>query len=171
MDINRFTEKAQQALQSSQAAAVRRGNQQIEPEHLLLALLEQEPGLAVSILRKADVDVNGLRSGIERELDRLPRVSSVGSDDDRAYVSGRLNRVLTRAEEEAKRFKDDFVSVEHLLLALTEDTGAAGRLLKDTGLTRDRLMAALQEVRGNQRVTTQNPEATYEALERYGRDA
>jgi ATP-dependent Clp protease ATP-binding subunit ClpB len=170
MDINRFTEKAQQALQASQAGAVRRGNQQIEPEHLLLALLEQEPGLAVSILRKADVDVNGLRSRVERELDRSPRVSSVGSDDDRAYVSGRLNRVLSRAEEDAKRFKDDFVSVEHLLLALTDDTGAAGRLLKDTGLTRDRLMAALQEVRGNQRVTTQNPEATYEALERYGRD-
>jgi ATP-dependent Clp protease ATP-binding subunit ClpB len=170
VDINRFTEKAQEALQSAQRIAVRRGHQQIDAEHLLLALLDQEPGLAVSILRKADVDVNALRQRAERELDKVPRVSTVSGDEDRAYVSGRLNRLLTRAEDEAKKFQDDFVSVEHLLLALTEDTGAAGRLLKDTGVTRDRLMAALQEVRGSQRVTTQNPEATYQALEKYGRD-
>jgi len=170
MDINRFTEKAQQALQSGQALAVRRGHQQIDVEHLLLALLEQEPGLAVSILRKADVDVNTLRQRVERELDKVPRVSTVSGNEDRAYLSGRLNRLLTKAEDEAKRFKDDFVSVEHLLLAATDDTAAAGRILKDLGVTRDRLMSALQEVRGNQRVTTQNPEATYEALERYGRD-
>ncbi len=170
MDINRFTEKAQQALQSAQGIAVRRGHQQIDAEHLLLALLEQEPGLAVSILRKADVDTGALRQRVERELDKVPRVSTVSGDEDRAYLSGRLNRLLTRAEDEAKQFKDDYVSVEHLLLALTEDSGPAGRLLKDAGATRDRLMSALQEVRGSQRVTTQNPEATYEALEKYGRD-
>ncbi len=170
MDINRFTEKAQQALQSAQGIAVRRGHQQIDAEHLLLALLEQEPGLAVSILRKADVDTAALRQRVERELDKVPRVSTVSGDEDRAYLSGRLNRLLTRAEDEAKRLKDDYVSVEHLLLALTEDTGAAGRQLKEAGATRDRLMSALQEVRGSQRVTTQNPEATYEALEKYGRD-
>jgi ATP-dependent Clp protease ATP-binding subunit ClpB len=170
MDINRFTEKAQQALQAAQGSAVRRGHQQIDVEHVLLALLEQEPGLAISILRKADVDVNTLRQRVERELEKLPRVSTVSGNEDRAYLSGRLNRVLTKAEDEAKQFKDDFVSVEHLLLAMTDDNGSAGRLLKDLGVTRARLMSALQEVRGNQRVTTQNPEATYEALERYGRD-
>ncbi len=170
MDINRFTEKAQQALQAAQASAVKRGHQQIDGEHLLLALLDQEPGLAVSILRKADVDVNTLRQRVERELDKVPRVSTVSGDDDRAYLSGRLNRLLTRAEEEARRFKDDYVSVEHLLLAMIDDTGPAGRLLKDLGVSRERLMSALQEVRGSQRVTTQNPETTYEALEKYGRD-
>jgi ATP-dependent Clp protease ATP-binding subunit ClpB len=170
MDINRFTEKAQQVLQSSQGIAVRRGHQQIDAEHLLLALLDQEPGLAVSILRKTNVDVNALRQRVERELDKVPRVSTVSGGEDRAYLSGRLNRLLARAEDEAKRFKDDFISVEHLLLALIEDSGAAGRLLKEAGVTRDKLMSALQEVRGSQRVTTQNPEATYEALQRYGRD-
>jgi ATP-dependent Clp protease ATP-binding subunit ClpB len=170
MDINRFTEKAQQALQSAQGIAVRRGHQQIDAEHLLLALLDQEPGLAVSILRKTNVEVNALRQRVERELDKVPRVSTVSGDEDRAYLSGRLNHLLTRAEDEAKRFKDDFISVEHLLLALIEDAGAAGRLLKEAGVTRDKLMSALQEVRGSQRVTTQNPEATYEALQRYGRD-
>jgi ATP-dependent Clp protease ATP-binding subunit ClpB len=170
MDINRFTEKAQQALQSAQALAVRRNNQQIDVEHLLLALLEQEPGLAVSILRKADVDVKTLAQRLEREVEKIPRVSTVSGNEDRAYLSGRLNRLLTKAEDEAKRFKDDYVSVEHLLLAAIDDNGAAGRILKEMGVTRDRLMAALQDVRGNQRVTTQNPEATYEALERYGRD-
>ena len=135
VDMNRFTEKAQQALQSSQAVAVRRGHQQIDVEHLLLALLDQEPGLAVSILRKADVDVNALRQRLERELDKVPRVSTVSGDEDRVYLSGRLNRLLAKAEEEAKRFKDEYVSVEHLLLAMTEDTGAAGRLLKDLGVT------------------------------------
>ncbi len=170
MDINRFTEKAQQAFQAAQGLAIRRGHQQIDVEHLLLALLEQEPGLAVSILRKADVDVNALRQRVERELDKIPRVSTVKGDEERVYLSGRLNRAVTRAEDEAKQFKDDFISVEHLLLAMIEDTGPAGRTLKEFGVTRDRLMSALQEVRGNQRVTTQNPEATYEALERYGRD-
>jgi ATP-dependent Clp protease ATP-binding subunit ClpB len=170
MNIDRFTEKAQQAVQAAQALALRRGQQQIDVEHLLVALLEQEPGLAVSILRKADIDVEKLKQRVERELDKIPRVTNVSGGEDRAYLSSRLTRVLNQAEEEAKRFKDDYVSVEHLLLPLTDDSGAAGRILKEAGLTRDRLMKALHEVRGNQRVTTQNPEATYEALEKYGRD-
>jgi ATP-dependent Clp protease ATP-binding subunit ClpB len=167
MDINRFTEKAQEALSAANQLAVRMGQQQMDAEHLLLALLQQEPGLAVSILRKSDVNTEALKSRVQSELERLPRVSGAG---DQVYVSGRLNRLLTQAEDEAKRFKDEYVSVEHLLLAMLSDSGAAGRALKDAGLTRDRLMKALQEVRGNQRVTSQNPEATYEALERYGRD-
>jgi ATP-dependent Clp protease ATP-binding subunit ClpB len=167
MDINRFTEKAQEAFQAANQRALRMGHQQLDVEHLLLALLEQEPGLAVSILRKADVNPEALKARIERELEKLPRVSG---GDDQTRLSGRLNRLVAQAEDEAKRFKDDYVSVEHLLLAMLADGGAAGRALKETGLTRDQLMKALQEVRGNQRVTTQNPEATYEALERYGRD-
>ncbi len=166
MDINRFTEKAQEALQEAQRLAMRGGQQHVEVEHLLAALLAQEPGLAASILRKANVNLDGLKSRVHQELERLPRVSGGGGES----ISSRLNRLLMQAEDEAKHFKDEYVSVEHLLLALIGDSGTSGRLLKEFGVSRDRLMTALQEVRGNQRVTTQNPEATYEALEKYGRD-
>src|SRR6516165_8225512 len=140
MDINRFTEKAQEALQAANQRALRMGHQQMDVEHLLLTLLEQEPGLAVSILRKCDVSTEALKSRVERDLEKLPRVSGAG---DNVYVSGRLNRLLAAAEDEAKRFKDDYVSVEHLLLAMLADSGAAGRALKEAGVTRDRLMKAL----------------------------
>jgi ATP-dependent Clp protease ATP-binding subunit ClpB len=166
MDINRFTEKAQDALQNAQRRAARAGQQQVDVEHLLASLLDQDPGLASSILRKANVNVDGLKRRVEQEVEHLPRISG-GSGES---ISSRLNRVLTQAEDEAKHFKDEYVSVEHLLLALIADTGTTGRLLKEFGVTRDRLMTALQEVRGNQRVTSQNPESTYEALEKYGRD-
>jgi ATP-dependent Clp protease ATP-binding subunit ClpB len=170
MDLNRFTEKAQEALQTAQKRAVRAGNQQVDVEHLLAALLDDEQGLVPAILRKANVNVDGLRQKAEQELERLPRVSGSTGGPDQFYVTGRLNRVLTQAEDEIKQFKDDYVSVEHLLLAMTSDGGAAGRLLKEFGVNRDRLMKALQEVRGHQRVTSPNPEATYQALERFGRD-
>lgn len=170
MDLNRFTEKAQQALSAAQTKAVRYSHQQVDVEHLLAALLEQEQGLATSILNKAEVQVDGLRQRVEQELERMPKVSGPSGAPDQIYVTGRLNRLLTQAEDEAQKLKDDYLSVEHLLLALTEDTGTTGRILKDFAVTRERFMRALQEVRGNQRVTSQNPEATYEALERYGRD-
>ncbi len=166
MDINRFTEKAQQSLQDAQRLAARGGQQHVDVEHLLAALLDQEPGLATSILRKANINLEGLKRRVQQEVERLPRVSG-GSGES---ISSRLNRVLMQAEDEAKHFKDEYVSVEHLLLALIADTGSTGRLLKEFGVTRDRLMNSLQEVRGNQRVTSQNPESTYEALEKYGRD-
>jgi ATP-dependent Clp protease ATP-binding subunit ClpB len=105
-----------------------------------------------------------------QDIDKLPKVSGGGAPADQVYVTGRLSRLFTEAEDEAKRLKDEYVSIEHLLLAISSDNGAAGKLLKDFGLTRDRLMKALSEVRGNQRVTTPTPEATYEALEKYGRD-
>jgi ATP-dependent Clp protease ATP-binding subunit ClpB len=168
--MNRFTEKLQEAIGSAQSKVVRYGHQQIDVEHLLAALLEQENGLAPSILAKAGIDLESLHRRIEAELDRLPKVSGPSGAPDQIYVTARLNRLLTAAEDEAKKLKDDYVSVEHVLLAAIEDSGPAGRLLKESGLTRERLMQALREVRGNQRVTSQNPEATYEALERYGRD-
>src|SRR5207248_8870183 len=138
------TEKAQEALQAANQRALRMGHQQMDVEHLLLAVLDQEPGLAVSILRKSDVNTESLKARVERELERLPRVSGAG---DQVYVSGRLNRLLAQAEDEAKKFKDEYVSVEHilLLLAMLADSGAAGRALKEAGVTRDRLMKALQE--------------------------
>jgi ATP-dependent Clp protease ATP-binding subunit ClpB len=170
MNAERFTEKTQQALQSAQTAAVRYSHQQIDVEHLLSALLLQDGGLAPAILNKADISPNPILRALEQELERMPKVSGPSGAPDQIYVTARLNRLLVQAEDEAKRLKDDFVSVEHILLAATEDGGAAGRILKQHGLTRERLMQALQEVRGNQRVTTPNPEGTYQALERYGRN-
>jgi ATP-dependent Clp protease ATP-binding subunit ClpB len=170
MDINRFTEKAQEALSAAQSKAIRASHQQVDVEHLLSALLEQERGLAASILTRAGSAVDVLKRRLEQELERLPKVSSPSGGADQVYITGRLNRLLTQAEDEAKRLKDQYLSVEHLLLAMIEDGGATGRLFKELGVTRDRLMQALQEIRGSQRVTSQNPEATYEALERYGRD-
>src|SRR5689334_21541149 len=170
MDLNRFTEKAQQALSAAQSKAVRYSHQQVDVEHLLAALREQERGLATSILNRAEVNVEGLRRRVEQELERMPKVTGPSGALGQIYVAGRLNRLLTQAEDEARRLKDDHISVEHLLLAITDDTGTTGRILKEFDVTRERLMRTLQEVRGSQRVTSQNPEATYEALERYGRD-
>ncbi len=171
MDINRLTEKAQEALRAAQSEAMRLGHQQIDVEHLLLALTQQDGGLARSILDKTAVDADVVRQRVEAELGRLPKVSSTTGGTGEVYVTGRLNRLLVQAEDEAKQLKDEYVSVEHLLLAMVEDrSGAAGRILNELGLTRDKLMQALRQVRGSQRVTSQNPEATYEALERYGRD-
>ena len=170
MDINRFTEKVQEALRAAQSKAVRYGHQQVDVEHFVAALLEQEGGLAAAILAKAGIPVENLKRRMDQELDRLPKVSGPAGAPEQIYVTGRLNRMLTRAEDEAARLKDEFISVEHVLLAASEDGGAAGRLFKEFGITRERLMQALREVRGSQRVTSQNPEATYEALEQYGRD-
>src|SRR5262249_53666383 len=165
MDINRFTEKAQEALAASQRHASRLGNPQIEPEHLLVSLLEDREGLITQILHKMHIDVGALRRRAEAEIERLPKSS--GGDQ---HVGSRLNRLLAHAEGELKAFKDEFVSVEHLFLALVEDAGTAGRLLKEAGITRDKLLTVLKEVRGSQRVTSPTPESTYQALERYGRD-
>ena len=170
MDINRFTESVQQGLSAAQSKAARYGNQQVDVEHLLVALLEQERGLAASVLGKAEINVDAIKHRVEQELQRLPKVSASGGAPDQIYVTGRLNRLLGEAEDEARKLKDDYVSVEHLLLAMTDDLGATGRIFREFGVTRERLMRALQEARGSHRVTSQNPEATYEALERYGRD-
>ncbi|HTB14134.1 MAG TPA: ATP-dependent chaperone ClpB [Bryobacteraceae bacterium] len=165
MDFNRFTEKLQEAVRSAQSLASRKGQQQLDVDHLLIALLEQPGGLAPSILLKAEVNPEILHRRLMQDLDKLPRVSGTATGIDQIYVTPRLQSLLTNAEREAKRLKDEYVSVEHILLAATDE-----KAFKDLGLTRERLMKTLQEVRGSQRVTTQNPEATYEALEKYGRD-
>ena len=170
MDINRFTEKVQAALHSAQTKAVRLGQQQIDVEHVLSALLEQEEGLAAAILLRAQLNLEALHRRLEAELDRLPKVSVGGAPPDQIYLTGRLQRLLADAETEARALKDEYVSVEHLLLAMTADGAFAGRLMKEHGVTRDKLLRVLQEVRGSQRVTSPSPEATYQALERYGRD-
>jgi len=172
MDVTRLTEKVQEAVRAAQSIAARYSHQQIDVEHLLLALLQQEGGLASAILEKAGVDPTLVRTRLEQELARWPKVSGPAAGPDYVYITGRLNRVFAVAEEEAARLKDEYVSVEHLMLAILEEgrSGAAGRILRDLGLDRDRLMKALQQIRGTQRVTSPTPEATYQALERYGRD-
>ena len=170
MDTNRFTEKAREALASAQTLASRMNHQQIDLEHVLSSLLDQERGLAGAILAKAGVVADALAIKVQRELEKLPRVTSPSGAAENQYVSGRFNKLLANAEDEAKKLKDEYVSVEHLVLALLEDRGPAGSILKEFGVTRQRLLSALQEVRGSQRVTTQNPEETYQSLEKYGRD-
>ncbi len=170
MDFNRLTEKSQEAIRQAQSVAIQHGNQQVDVEHLLLALLEQEGGLAPSILLRADVNVESLHRRLLQEIDRVPKVGGTAVRADQVYVTSRLSQLFVAAEEQASRLKDEYISIEHLLLAAAEDAGTAGKLLRESGLTRDRLMKALVEVRGNQRVTSQNPETTYEALEKYGRN-
>jgi ATP-dependent Clp protease ATP-binding subunit ClpB len=162
MDFNRFTEKLQEAVRAAQGIAVRHGNQQVDIDHLLLALLEQDGGLAHSVLTRAGANADALARKIETDIGRLPKVSGPAAGPDQIYVSQKLSKLLTDAEDEAKKLKDEFISVEHVLLAAVHS--------KALDVSRDRLMQALREIRGSQRVTSQNPEATYEALERYGRD-
>lgn len=172
MDINRFTQKSQEALAAAQAKATGFGHVEVDGEHLLWGLLNQEGGLVPRLLARMELDTAALEAGLNRELERRPKVSGPGAEPGKIHVSQRFSRLLVAAEAEAKRLKDEYISVEHLLMALIAEgeSSAAGRLLKQFNITNERLLAALTEVRGNQRVTSPNPEETYEALEKYGRD-
>jgi len=165
MDFNRFTEKLQEGFRSAQSIASARGQQQIDVEHLLLALVEQEGGLAQSLLTKADVPPGMVRQKLVEVLDKLPKVSGSAPGVDQLYLTKRLQDLLARAESEAKRLKDDYISVEHVVLAATGE-----KVFRDLGISEQRIMQTLQTIRGGQRVSTQNPEATYESLEKYGSD-
>ncbi len=167
-NTNRFTEKTQEALLNAQTLAEQNGNSQVEPEHMLLALLDQGDGVVPQVLSKLNIAVGALRQQVNAEINKLPKVS--GSTV-QLSLGSRLRNVLVRAHDELGQFGDEYVSTEHILLALLQTGGgAAQRLLTNTGLTRDTLLQALREVRGSQRVTSQNPEGTYAALEQYGRD-
>jgi ATP-dependent Clp protease ATP-binding subunit ClpB len=167
---SRFTEKLQEALGRAQNAALSAHNQAVDVEHLLAALLEDDEGLASSVLQLAGIDRAIVRRKLADELAKVPHVTGGGTDSSQVYATQRLGRVLARAEQETGKLKDDYISVEHVLIAMLDEPGAASRILREAGLTHDKLMETLQKVRGNQRVTSANPEATYQALERYGRD-
>jgi ATP-dependent Clp protease ATP-binding subunit ClpB len=172
MDINKLTQKSQEALQSAQTKALRYGHQEVDGEHLLLCLLEQPEGLVPRLLARMEAPTEALKAEVERELSRRPKVSGPGVEAGKIYLTQRLQQILIRAEDEAKRLKDEYVSVEHLLLAMIEEGPASplGRLLAQFGISRDRVLSALTAVRGNQRVTSAMPEVAYEALEKYGTD-
>jgi ATP-dependent Clp protease ATP-binding subunit ClpB len=172
MDPNRMTEKAQDAVRQAQSLAQRQGQQQIEVEHLAAALLGQDGGVAARVVEKAGASPATLAQRLQQAIERLPRVSGAGAPAGQVYIAPRVNEVLNAAEAEAQRMKDEYVSVEHLLLALAEvvKDGPVADALRSVGLTREKLLEALAAVRGGQRVTSQAPEGTYEALEKYGRD-
>jgi ATP-dependent Clp protease ATP-binding subunit ClpB len=166
MDMNRMTVKLQEALQSASALAMRRGHQGIDVEHLLLALLEQERGIAGSLFEQAGVSPAAVRQAADQALAKVAQVQGPGAAPGQIHLTPRLGAVLTKAEDQMKELRDEFISVEHVVLAMVEEGGVFRRL----NLTRERLLTALQQVRGNQRVTSQDPEGTYQALEKYGRD-
>ena len=172
MDPSHLTQKSAEALHDAQTKALRFGHTEVDGEHLLLALLDQAEGIVPRLLRQAGGDPDRLRTAVEAELSRRPRVSGPGVSPGQVRVTQRLSRLLDEAQREANRLKDEYVSVEHLLLALLAEgpTTAAGRLLQADGLTRDGFLEALTKIRGNQRVTSATPEGAYEALAKYGRD-
>jgi len=172
MDLSKFTEKSQAALMEAQNIATRNQHQAVDVEHLLLALLEQEGGLVPRLFEKAKVAPDLLKAKVEEELNRLPRVSGSDLTGQGVYITQRLNKLLVKAQDEAKRLKDEYVSVEHLVLAMFDEPAGTGigKIFKNLGVRREDFLKALTEVRGHQRVTSANPEATYEALEKYGRD-
>ncbi len=166
MDMNRMTIKLQEALQTASSHAARRNHQGIDVEHLLLAFVEQDGGLASSLLEQAGLSVPSVRQAVEQALAKLPQVQGAGASPGQLHIASRLNQVMVKAEDEQRALKDDYLSVEHVILAMVQEGG----VFKKLGLTKERLLAALQQVRGSQRVTSQDPEGTYQALEKYGRD-
>jgi ATP-dependent Clp protease ATP-binding subunit ClpB len=172
VDINKLTQKSQEALAEAQSIATRMGHIEVDGEHLLMALIDQPEGLVPRLLDQTGADTAALRADLERELNRRPKVSGPGAAPGQVSVTRRLANLLEAAEREAKRLKDDYVSVEHLVIVLAEEgsASAAGRILASHGVTRESFLGALTKVRGNQRVTSASPEGAYEALEKYGRD-
>ena len=170
MNFNNYTQKSIEAVQSAQQLAVQNSHQQMEQVHLLLALLRQEGGLIPQLLKKMDVTVESLEAAAEAELRKIPGVRTSQAMDS-FYVSADVQAAFNAAEQQAQTMKDEYVSVEHLFLGLLETArGGVKELFKTYQITKERVLKALQEVRGNQRVTTDNPEGTYDALEKYGTD-
>src|SRR6266542_4012072 len=161
MRLDKFTEKAQEALQDAAELARDLGQQAVEPEHLLLALLRQTEGVGRTLLERAGVSVQAMEPALVSAVERLPKVSGGGQP----YISSALNKALEQAEHEAERLKDEYISTEHLVLALADN-----KALKEAGARHDALLRALRSIRGSQRVTDANPESKYQALEKYGRD-
>ena len=167
MRIDKFTQKMQEALQSAQDRAAELRHAEVSNEHFLLALTDQTDGVARPLLEKMGVGVDEVRDQLRAELERRPKVEGAGVE---LRLNNELRATLDAAEKEMAKLKDEFTSAEHYLLALTGSNVGAARLLKSAGISRDKLMQALQQVRGSQRVTDQNPEGKYQTLEKYGRD-
>ena len=171
MNAQKFTQKSLEALQAAQDFATEYENMQIEQPHLLAALTAQEDGLIGQMLKKMAIDASAMQHAVKTEIERIPRVSGPGRERDKIYVSQEVDRTLMQAEKTADRMKDEYVSVEHLMLALLETPNAAlKRIFQQFGMTKDGFLQALVSVRGNTRVTSDSPESTYDALKKYGSD-
>ncbi|ABB23051.1 Clp protease N-terminal domain-containing protein [Pelodictyon luteolum] len=167
-DPNRFTIKAQEALQAAASSASSRQHQQVEPEHLLLAMLDDRQGIAVQIAQKLEVSPETLAAALDRELERMAKVT--GASASGQYMSQNLGKVFDAALKEAEGLKDEYISSEHLLIAMSETGATASRLLTDAGVTRDAILKVLASIRGTQRVTSQSAEETYNSLKKYSRN-
>ena len=167
MRLDKFTLKSQEALEAASALAGQKNQQEIAPEHLLLALLEQTDGVVVPVLQKLGARPEQIKDRLESEIGQMPKVYGGGGQP---YLSQSLNAILQKALTEADHMKDEYVSGEHLLLALSEAPGKASQILKSAGISRNNILKALVDIRGNQRITDQNPEEKYQALNRYSRD-
>ncbi|MGM0598878.1 MAG: ATP-dependent chaperone ClpB [Candidatus Rifleibacteriota bacterium] len=172
MDINKMTQKSQEALQKAQNLAVNFGHQEIAPEHLLLGLIQDESDLIPRLLNNINVPLALVKEKVEKAIEKLPRVSGPGMTPDKFYVNAELSQLLVQAENEMKSLKDEYLSVEHIILAMIESGNATrvGNIFLELNVNRNQFLQALTAVRGNQRVTSANPEQTYDALEKYGRD-
>ena len=167
-NFNKLTVKAQEIVQTALEIAQNYNNQILEPEHVLAALIQEKGNIADTIMQKTGGNVNSVKLKVNDLLEKLPKVSGAGIGNQQ--MSNNMGKLFDNASEEAKNLKDEFVSTEHLLLALSKSDGKAGQLLRDNGISHDEILVALKDVRGSQRVTTQNPEDVYQALEKYGRD-
>ncbi len=171
MNLDKFTHKAQEAITGCRTLLTRFGHSQVTPEHVLLSLLEQEDGIAGKVLERLNVKTEDAIEQVSQYLQSQPKGSAVSTAKDEIHVSSKLMQTLELADKEAQRLKDQFISVEHLLLALCDDSkNQSGTILKNLNITRDRILGVLTKIRGKAQVTSQDPEATYQALERYGKD-
>ena len=171
MDLNKFTQKSQEALSEAQNIATRYNNQQVEVEHLALSLVEQE-GLVSDLLQRGGVDIKSYKDALIAEVKKIPQVSGPGAQPGQVYVTQRLNALLVKAQDLAAKMQDEYVSVEHLFLSLLEEpqSTSVGKVNRSFRIDKDKILSLLTEVRGHQRVTSANPEGTYDALKKYGRD-
>jgi ATP-dependent Clp protease ATP-binding subunit ClpB len=171
MDLNKFTQKSQEALSEAQNIATRYNNQQVEVEHLALSMVEQE-GLVSDLLQRGGIDVKNYKDALIAEVKKIPQVSGPGAQPGQVYVTQRLNSLLVKAQDLAQKMQDEYVSVEHLFLSLLEEpqSTGVGRVNRQFRIDKDKILSLLTEVRGRQRVTSANPEGTYDALKKYGRD-
>src|SRR3972149_3418455 len=167
MRIDKLTTKSQEALQQAQLLAEKRNHQAIDVEHLLFALLGQKEGVVLSLLQKLGVPAGTLVDRLQKTLDRLPQVTGAAGQ---TFVTPRLKKIIEGAEAEAEALKDEYVSTEHLLLSMVQERGESGKILRELGASRDKILNALVTIRGAQRITDPNPEEKYQALEKYSRD-
>ncbi len=171
MNLDKFTNKAQEAITASKNLLVKFGHSQVTPEHVMLACLEQEDGIAAKILTHLDVPPDKVIAELTEYLERQPKGTSMNLTKDEIHVSNKLMQILDDAQKEAERLKDEYISVEHLMLAFCDEAkNQTGTILKRNGVTRDRMLKVLTQIRGKQRVTSQDPEATYQSLQKYGKD-